>query len=46
MKNDICKEIRHLRRLIKIYRAKKNWLQVDHLKHKVQLAIKEAKQKY
>ena len=46
MKNHTYKEIRHLQRLIKGYRSEKNWLKVDQLKHKVRLAIKEAKQKY
>ena len=46
MKNDIHKEIRHMRRLVKIYRAEKNWPKVDNLKHRVRLAIKEAKQRY
>lgn len=45
MKNYIHKEISHLQRLIKIYRAEKNWLKVDQLKHRVRLAIKEARQR-
>ncbi len=43
MKNHPYKKIRHLQHLIKQYRAEKNWLKVDQLKHTVRLAIKEAK---
>ncbi len=45
MKNHAYKQIRQLQRRIKTYRAEKNWLKADQLKHKVRLAIKDAQKR-
>lgn len=46
MKNHAYKQIRQLQRRIKSCRAEKNWHKADQLKHKVRLAIKDAKNRY
>ena len=45
MKNNIHREIRHLKHLVKINRAEKNWHKVDQLKNRINVATKYAKRK-
>ncbi len=45
MKNNIHREIRHMKHLVKREREEKNWHKVDQLKHRINTATKYAKRK-